>query len=542
MKKIDVLLLKSFVGPFIVTFLIALFVLIMQFLWIYIDEIIGKGAGIFIIIELISYLSLSLFPMALPIGVLISSVMVMGNLAERYELASMKSAGMSLNRIMRPLAIVATGIAIFSFICANYLIPITNLQFKSRLYDIRKSKPTLSLEEGVFNDDFQGFTIYLKEKSENGRDIKDILIYNQNTSDGKINQIAAERGEMYTTPDERFFIMNLFNGTQSQEINKRTEKGKRNYSFVRTNFKEYKKVFDLREFDLKETETDLFKSHQTMLNVGQLMDAVDSIDVKIDTRQTKLEKHFVQFLHFEKKRDTVLFNQKPTKPITSSETYPDSKKLIKNKADTTSTKKVVEVPEKNTTKNSISKNRKPKTAKKKFDNKYILQQNQFESLDTVRSILTLFQEKDQKKLLQKALTNVRSIKSQTIGSVTSLRREKEIRVKHVHELHMKFSMAFVCIIFLFVGAPMGAMIQKGGFGYPILISILFFTLFIIMNISFEKLAESLVISGEMGAWFPCLILALFSLFLNYKASKDAKIENIGQYFSKIAAVFSRKAT
>ncbi|MCB0533733.1 MAG: LptF/LptG family permease [Saprospiraceae bacterium] len=159
MKKIDKLLLSSFIGPFIVSFGIALFVLVMQFLWLYIDEIAGKGVSVFILIELIAYLSIATFPMALPIAVLIAGVMVLGNLAERYELSSMKSAGVSLIRIMRSMIIMAAGIAFFSYICSDFLIPIANLKFKSRLYDIRKQKPALTLEKGVFNEDFRQFVI-----------------------------------------------------------------------------------------------------------------------------------------------------------------------------------------------------------------------------------------------------------------------------------------------------------------------------------------------------------------------------------------------
>ena len=525
----------------------------MQFLWVYIDDIIGKGAGILMLTELISYLSISLFPMALPIAVLISSVMVMGNLAERYELASFKSAGVPLLRIMMPIAFVAAVIAAFSFFCANNLIPITNLQFKSRLYDIRKSKPTLSLEEGVFNDDFQGFTIYLKEKSENGRDIKDVLIYDQGATDGKINQISAQRGEMYTTEDQRFFIMNLFDGTQSQEIAKRTEKGKRNYAFVRTNFKEYKKVFDLREFEMKDTNQDLFKNHQTMLNVGQLQTAVDSIDVKIKKREQKLEKHLIQFLFFEKQRDTILFKKRKPKLLDKKqETKVDSlqeKPSLDGKAKPKIIEKPVHINKKPTKKkqkafqrNSNATNKrptkpKPKPSKKRYKNRNVLSQKIDKDLSEYASFIDLFETQHQKQIVQKATTTARSVKSQATGTVTSLHRERKLRVKHVYEMHLKFAMAMVCLIFLFIGAPMGAMMQKGGFGYPILISVLFFTLFIMLTIACEKLAESLVISAELGAWLPCLILAPLGMFLTYKAMLDTKIVNLSRFITFFKTIF-----
>ena len=167
MKTLDRLLLTSFIPPFFMTFFIAIFVLIMQFLWTYVDDIIGKGVELSVILELLFYQSLALMPMAVPLATLISSVMVMGGLGERYELASMKSAGISLTRTMAPLMAVAGFVAIFSFCAANWLIPIANLQFKSRLYDIRKQKPMLSFTEGAFNNELTGFVMRIGKKVTN---------------------------------------------------------------------------------------------------------------------------------------------------------------------------------------------------------------------------------------------------------------------------------------------------------------------------------------------------------------------------------------
>jgi len=164
LKKLDKLLIGSFLPPFIATFFIALFVLVMQTLWVYIDDIAGKGVGFFLLVELVAYMSVSMIPMALPIAVLISSVMVLGNMAEEYELSSIKSAGVSLWRVMNPLMFVVFSVSVLSFFCSNNLIPVSNLKFKSRLYDIRKQKPTLSMEEGMFNDDFQGYSIRIGKK------------------------------------------------------------------------------------------------------------------------------------------------------------------------------------------------------------------------------------------------------------------------------------------------------------------------------------------------------------------------------------------
>jgi lipopolysaccharide export system permease protein len=278
MKRMDLYLVKSFIPPFFVAFCIALFVLVMQFLWVYIDEIMGKGLTFFELTELVFYLSMTMVPNALPLGVLISSVMVLGNLAERYELAGLKSAGISLMRIMRPLAITAFMIACGSLFVADRVIPWANLQFHSRFYDIRKAKPTLAFEENVFNDEFQDYTMRIGKKSADGRHLKDVMIYGNQSSGNAdlVNQIMAKNGEMFTTKDRQYIVMNLKDGIQYQETTNNRD-GIKHYPFVRIKFKSWQKIFDLTQFDRSTTNPELFKGHQKMLTTGQLRRAIDSI-------------------------------------------------------------------------------------------------------------------------------------------------------------------------------------------------------------------------------------------------------------------------
>jgi lipopolysaccharide export system permease protein len=281
MKKIDRLLITSFIPPFIVTFSIAMFVLVMQVLWLYIDDIAGKGLGFFLIIELLGYKCVSLVPLALPLGILISSVMVLGNMAEKYELSSFKSAGVPLSRIMKPLMIFGVSAVAFSFFTSNNLIPVANLKFGSRMYDIQKQKPALRLDAGVFNDDFEGYAIHIKQKSED-RFIKDVLIYDHSeASKGRLSQIVADNGEMYATEDGAYFFMKLNDGHQYMETEPSISSGSRSYPFVRTNFDSWTKVFDLSEFDLNRTNEELFKSNRSMMTSQQLKVAADSISIKV---------------------------------------------------------------------------------------------------------------------------------------------------------------------------------------------------------------------------------------------------------------------
>ena len=509
LKKLDKYMLKGFIAPLIVTFFIALFVLIMQFLWTYIDDIVGKGVGMILLMELISYLSVSLFPMALPIAVLISSVMIMGNMSERYELASFKSAGVPLLRVMLPLIFFATGIAFFSFLCSNYFIPVANLQFKSRLYDIRKQKPTLNLEQGVFNEDFQNFVIHIGKKEADNKTIHDVIIYDHVSNQSRFNMITARRGEMFNTEDRKYFVMNLFDGHQYQETKSNTTKKGKTYPFVRTNFKEWTKIFDLSEFDLKETDTRLFKSHESMLSSMQLMAAIDSLDVKSEKQKDGMLKLMNQTVHA---------RRPPVKVKTTIDHKLNSK--YKNKKPS----------------------KRPSFTSSKYNKGRIYEQKIDQPIEEYDSFLALFSKTDQNKLLSKVQTNIRSLQGKAKSTNRSLERNALKRAKYVFELHSKLGMSVVCIIFLFIGAPMGAIVRKGGFGYPILIAIIFFMVFMVLTIFSEKMSEGFFIHPILAAWLPCLVLIPIGAILTYRAMNDKVVLNtngLSNFAKKIGSIFTR---
>ena len=491
MKKLDKLLVSSFVPPFVVTFFIALFVLVMQTLWMYIDKIAGKGVGFFVLVELISYMSISMFPLALPIAVLITSVMTFGNLAERYELSSMKSAGVGLFRIMYPLIVFGCLVSIFSFVCNNYLIPISNLQFKSRLHDIQKQKPMLNMEEGLFNDDFEGYSIRLGDKQADERTIGDVLIYDHTASNkGQLTAITADSGEMYVNTQD-FFIMDLYNGTQYSELEpakSRNSKDKsKSYPYVRTSFRQWTKVFDLREFDLNRTDTELFKSHHSMLNAAQLATAIDSIDERQAARVGNLSKNITRNFRLFDFRDTTSW-------------YFRNNRSLKKK----------DRPTRNIPKGREAMQR---------DTNYVVSELDF--------FVQTFPKEKQKELANRAKTTISSLHGQVGSTVRAIDRSRVSRVKHVFELHSKFAFALSCLLFLFVGAPMGAIVRKGGFGYPLLIAILFFVLFIVAAQFSKNIAERAVIDPVLSAWMPILIFLPICTFLTVRAMNDRGLGSFG---------------
>jgi lipopolysaccharide export system permease protein len=511
MKKIDKLLLSSSLGPFAAAFFIAVFVLVIQIMWLYIDEIAGKGVSVFIMLELVGYMSVSVFPMALPIAVLIASVMVMGGLAERYELSSMKSAGIPLIRVMRMLILLAASISVFSYVCSDFLIPIANLKFKSRLFDIRKQKPALTIEEGVFNEDFRQFVIRIGDRDPDGETIGEVMIEDQsNLGQVKFSQILADSGQMYTTGDKRFFVMNLFNGTQYQEPgNQGPGTTKRRFPFIRTNFRSWSKVWDMREFEMVRTDEDKFSTQRTMLSMTQLRQNVDSLEFKLgETSQLA-----VTDLLLNLKRQPVPPKKTAmdVQAITNSP-KPASKSSGKSNKDSNARKKLAQVTLGKQIQQSITPS-----------GPFLPVQEISKPLNQYSSLLETFRNRDQSSLMKEA--NTRIGLNQNIVET----RKKQVDGKRIewvktgYELYNKYSFALVCFIFLFIGAPMGAIIRKGGFGYPILVSITFFVTFVFLAILCRKLAESYLMTPFWAAMTPCAILAVFGIYVTRKAMNDSQL-------------------
>ncbi len=521
-KQIDKLLFKEFVPPFMMAFSIAMFVLMMQFLWLYIDDIAGKGIGLFVLVEMIYYMGLSLIPMALPIAILLASVMVYGNMAEKYELASLKTAGIPLMRVMRSSMILAALVALSSFLCSNYVIPYANLKFRSRLYDIKKQKPALYLESGVFNDDFQNYSIRIGRKHADNRTIEDVMIDDdQSNKRNLFNIIRAKKGEMYITDDERYFVMHLQDGHQYQKNNSTTAKN--TYPFIRTTFSQWSKTFDLSEFDLNRTDENLFKSYHAMLSTKQLADGIDSIqrEMGILTEQTLDDiRNRVGYLYYDPAQETAdsikklkdandKTNQIQGSKIASFRSPHSENDLTKDLKDEALAIKQQRLRELNLGKRKSIK----------------VEQPHLDSLHTAKSILATFTNTSQAAYIEDVRNIVRSSRNSNFEFKRKRASGKDRLRKHTYQLHSKYGFAVVCFIFLFIGAPMGAIVRKGGFGYPLLVAIFFFMIFVILTKVFEKLSRSNSIDAAMAAWLPCLILFPLGLFLTLKAMNDSKVIN-----------------
>ncbi|MEY4904971.1 MAG: hypothetical protein RLZZ292_2786, partial [Bacteroidota bacterium] len=506
LKKIDKLLVKAFIPPFILFSVIALFVQVLQQFWLYIDEIMGKGVGIGLVSTLLFYLSVYFVPLSMTLGVLVASVMVLGNFAEHYELSSMKSAGVSLMRVLRPLIITCIVIAAFSFICANYLSPIANLHFRALLNDVRRQKPTLSIVENVFNDSFGGITMRVGRKDKDERGIHDIMVYEpQITNSGtRLNETLARDGEMYMTEDKQYMVMRLREGRRYASLPDDANK-KRRFPFVRTQFKEWNKVFDMSEFDLNRTDLGLYRSNQNVKTITELIQSIDSINKSMNERRASFGADIrSNYYYYHRIQDSIeLQRQQGQYPIAPSaggsgsvkpNTIDGNNSIIREDArkyDNTkkedNSKKEGNSKFKNSKIQILSPSNSQKTtppsistppskfttgAQKLFKDKF-LKQDSTKKINEFSSLLATFDLSERATLAGKALASAQTIQAQAQTAINVLNRIREAQAKHVHELNFKFCMSAMCIVFLFVGAPMGSIIRKGGFGYGIMIAIIF---------------------------------------------------------------------
>ncbi|RMG78182.1 MAG: YjgP/YjgQ family permease, partial [Bacteroidetes bacterium] len=299
MKKLHKLLLTSYIGPFLLTFFIALFILVMQFLWKYIDEMVGKGLEWYVIAELLIYASANLIPLALPMAVLLSSIMTFGNLGESYELVAMKSAGLSLIRIMKPLIIFTVFLSISAFFFSNHVWPKANLKFASLLYDIRHKKPAIDIQPGIFYRNIEGYVIRVGSKEKDGKTLYDVMIFDHvnTTENNKI--LYAEKGVMSFAGNDEYLELKLYNGYSYNEIRNKEALKNRNYPLMRTHFKEQIIRFDLTGFKLKRSNQELFKNNYQMLNLAQLERQMDTLKIQKQTiGKELLEKHSLKLNYF----------------------------------------------------------------------------------------------------------------------------------------------------------------------------------------------------------------------------------------------------
>ncbi len=513
-KRIDNFVARSYIVPYVFSFLIAQFVLVMQFLWQYIDDITGKGIGTLEILEVVFYFSLTLTPKSIPITILLSSVFVFGNMSERFELTSLKSAGISFFRIARVGIFLAVLTAFLSIVASNLLVPKANFIFYKKFDAIRKQKPALVIEQGIFNEDFTGYKIYVTEKDESGRHISNVYIYDQTEAEiGRNNLITAKQGTMSVTDDGQYFIMKLSDGEHYQEIKEKpkaiAESGKQ-YPYSRTRFKSWEKRFDMSEFALNENNNLSTRRTFDLLNTPQLLTSIDSVDREINILSGSNVHDFNKLINIETFQKLEDING-PAEISSFNSALARGMSKAKEK---TSVEYVDNL-------------------KKQKHYNYIVSNFQLADIDmdTVSSFYQTLSLKERKGVINSATTKANHLKNQLNGTDSKLKNINIKKTWYTYKLNLQYSWAAICILFLFIGAPFGSIIKKGGFGFPLLMAIIFFMSFIILNIMGEKLMRADTLGPYMAAWLPNVVLLPFAVVFTLKAINDSDL-SLDSFFSK----------
>lgn len=453
-RKLDKLILKAFLGPFIITFFIALFVLMMQILWKYIDDLVGKGLDFITIMQFIWYAGASLITLAMPIAILISSIMTFGNLGESFELVAIKASGISLLRFMRPIMWVSVLFCGITYVFANNVIPYANLKFVTLYNDIYLKKPAFDLKEGVFFTYIPNYAIKVGKKDKDGKTIHDIVIYEKgnNLQD---NTISARDGVMNISDNQVFLEFNLKNGYRYQERGNYDDTAT---EYIRVGFKEFSKLFDLSSLQKQKTNDSIFKNNSKMLSARQLNKNIDSAYRSQKKVTERTQATFNNILHFAKISDSAWkkANEKLSDPV-----IPDSVRL------------------------------------------------------SVKS---------------RSLNIVEQLKSEATFATADMNRYKDDLLFSKIEWHRKYAFSLSCMVLFFIGAPLGSIIRKGGIGMPLVVAIIFFLIFHLLNMFGEKFVKENLLSPEIGMWLSIIVLTPVGIFLTYKAMHDSQLFNKEFYY------------
>jgi lipopolysaccharide export system permease protein len=471
-KTLHIYLIKKYIPPFLATLFIGMFIFFMIFIFTYIDEIAGKGVEGAMLAKMFVYMFLTFLPPSMPLAVLLSSIMTFGGLGETYELASMKSAGLSLISIMKPVLIFIFAMAGFCFLFNNYTLPLIHLKAARLLYDVRGAKPAFKLKESVFYNGIDGYSIRVGSKDNDGKTIHNIFIYDHSEGKGNVSQVYAKDGEISVTDNARYLTIKLKNGNRYQQIMDEPRHERTRPDMI-VHFKEQVVRIDLTSLKVQSTDEQLFKNHAEMMNVTQLKSYGDTaVKTRLDN-YANTYKQFVSQYYFQ--RSLMQFK-----------TYEKDTSIIPIE-------------------------------------KYLAQQTELK----------------RKNILESAQNLVKSASSFLDSKVNEEYSQVEEQAKFDIEWHKKFTLSFACIILFFVGAPLGAIVRKGGFGMPVIISVFLFITYHVISFSLEKMVLQDKLMVIVGMWAAPMLFLPLGFWLTNKAARDSPLFDMTRYIDFYAKIISK---
>lgn len=450
-----------------------MFILLMFFLFKYVDDLIGKGFEWYTILELMFYASASNVSMALPLAILLSSIMTFGTLGENYELVAIKSAGISLQKAMRPLLVLILCIAYSSFVFSEYMLPKANLKYGSLLWDVRNKKLSFLIKEGVFNNSIPGYSIRVDHKDPDGAGLKGIIIYDHTGNNGVPKIIIAKNGTMNTTRDRQFLVLKLNDGIRYEESSAQNAGYNPRQQLTRMRFGQTEQKFDISSFKMNRTDENSFRNNNQMLNLKGLTHKRDSLGKELDSVNRFSRLTFGSY--YKQNNYTKGYTKINVPPV------------------------------------------------------------------KIEGVLLSAIPKDNRvATLQSALEQSKSVQQAVDGRVPDHDERVKSLIRIRIEYQRKFTLAVSCVILFFIGAPLGAIIRKGGLGLPVVMAIIFFLFYHIITTVAEKSANQGNINPILGIWMAVIVLSPVGIFLTYKATVDSALFDISTYKAFFANLLKKK--
>ena len=467
-------MLRSFLPLFLMTFFICLFLVLMQFLWRYIDDLVGKGLEMHVIGELFFYAALTMVPMALPLAILLASLMTFGNLGERFELTAMKASGISLMKVMRPLIVFIALVAIGAFFFQNYVLPVAQAKMWTLLYSVRQKSPELEIPEGVFYDQIPGYNFYVEEKDRESGTLFDMMIYDVSRGFENARIILADSGHLKLADDKEHLFLQLHSGEQFENLRENSAGGNsQNQPYRRESFK-LKEILLKFDANFNRMDESGMRNQYVGKNISQLRATIDSVTLRVDSIGAGYARDI-------KERDYM---------------------------------------------------RVPYWRERVVDGNRVKMKQQPVAMEAPLDMDSLFYKEKPAMVasyLSQALLKAQRVKQDYEFKSYAMDADRETIRRHGIEMQKKFTLSFACLIFFFIGAPLGAIIRKGGLGTPLVISVILFIVYYIIDNTGYKMARDGKLEVWMGMWLSSAILLPLGVFFTYKAMKDSAVFDLDAY-------------
>ncbi len=484
-KRLHWFVLKSFLPLFAMTFFIVLFIVLMQFLWKYIDDLVGKGLSLEVLAELFFYAAVSMVPMALPLAILLASLMTFGNFGEKFELTAMKASGISLVRVMAPLIVLIGGIAVGAFFFQNNVLPTAQVKMWTLLFSMKQKSPELEIPEGVFYDKIPGYNLFVKEKDKKTGILYDVMIYDVSRGGDQGTILLADSARLAFTPDNRYLYLHLYQGEQFENLRDQTSRDA-NVPFRRETFFD-KQVLIPFDANFNRLDDNSMRKQYVGKNISELHHTIDSVNLRLDS----IGRDYTRELH------------NGPLAILNGDLRSFSSPGIQSAPDEVRDKK---------------------------------------SPLILDSLLSRLDDSGRRMVVEGAMQSIRRERDDFEFKGATMADDRKILRRHEIELLKKYTLSVACLIMFFIGAPLGAIIRKGGIGTPLVISVLLFLVYYIIDNTGYKMARDGRWIVWIGMWLSTAILAPLGIYVTYKAMNDSSVFDKDLYISLLKKIFGTRTS